>query len=111
MRFTCLSPKCLSLGIPGRGVESINGQLIQRDVGRGSEECFVCHKVCQSPQRMDIGREERPCKAVCYRAGEGIGETVVVDRKQSGSCLPESRSGVVLDIPGRKRSAKYLECP
>lgn len=43
VRFTCLSPslpQVLALGIPGRGLESISWQLIQRDGGRGSEECF-----------------------------------------------------------------------
>ena len=61
------------------------------------------------PREWMWGGRRDPCKAVCYRAGEGIGETEKADRKESGNCLPESRSGMVLVIPGRKCQDKSLE--
>lgn len=45
--------------------------------------------------------EERPLQVLYYRTGEETGEMEVVDRKESGNCLPASRSGVSTEDPNK----------
>lgn len=77
----------------GPRAESISRyrQLTQRD---GEEGQLVAAGFGGVPREWRWGEWSGPHKAVCCRAREEIGEIEREDRKQSGSHLPESRSGV-----------------
>lgn len=55
----------------------------------------------QEEDRREGRGEERPLQVLYHRTGEETGEMEVVDRKESGNCLPASRSGVSTEDPNK----------